>query len=80
MVGAEGKRIRAIASAVKQELANLFQAPTVLKLAAEVARPTPGSMRRMRAAKDFAEVFPNFDNSGDNSNASQHAGIESAQV
>ncbi|KAL5965168.1 GTPase Era mitochondrial [Taenia solium] len=80
VVGAEGKRIRAIASAVKQELSSLFQAPTVVKLAAEVVRPTHGSMRRMRAAEDFAEVFPNFDNGGGNGNPSQHAGIESAQV
>ncbi|KAL5107472.1 GTPase Era mitochondrial [Taenia crassiceps] len=72
VVGAEGKRIRAIANAVKQELSSLFQAPTVVKLAAEVVRPTRGSMRRMRAARDFAEVFPNFDNGGGNDNACWH--------
>ncbi|VDM35501.1 unnamed protein product [Hydatigera taeniaeformis] len=80
VVGTGGKRIRAIASAVKQELSSLFQAPTLVKLTAEAMRPTRASMRRMRAAKDFAEVFPNFDNVRDNCDASQRAGIESAQV
>ncbi|EUB64004.1 GTP-binding protein era [Echinococcus granulosus] len=80
VIGPRGERIRAIASAAKQELSNLFLAPTVVKLTAEAVRPTRGSMQRMRAAKDFAEVFPNFDNSGGSADASQHIGIESAQI
>ncbi|CDS37566.1 Era-like GTP-binding protein [Echinococcus multilocularis] len=80
VIGPRGERIRAIASAAKQELSNLFLAPTVVKLTAEAVRPTRGSMQRMRAAKDFAEVFPNFDNGGGSADASQHIGIESAEV
>ena len=62
---------------MKRELTNLFRAPTVVKLTAEAMRPTKGSMRRLRAAQDFADVFPNFDSS---SNVPRVQGIESAQV
>ncbi|VDD77275.1 unnamed protein product [Mesocestoides corti] len=60
VIGPGGSTIRSIASAAKQELSSMFQAPTVVKLTAEAVRPSQKSMRRMRAAKDFAEVFPNF--------------------
>ena len=80
MIGAQGEKIKSIARAVKQELAGLFQAPTVVKLTAETVRPSRGSMKRLRSAKDFAEVFPNFDNTNPGLGASQYGRIDGAQV
>ncbi|KAM7541828.1 hypothetical protein Aperf_G00000016686 [Anoplocephala perfoliata] len=75
VIGAEGKQIRAIAGAVKEELGRLFQATTVVKLTAEAIKPSRGSLKRMRAAKDFAEVYPNFDNSEE-----RQCGIETVEL
>ncbi|VUZ44824.1 unnamed protein product [Hymenolepis diminuta] len=63
VIGPQGKQVREIAGAVKDELGTLFQTTTVVKLTVEAAKPSRGSIKRLRAAKDFAEVYPNFDNS-----------------
>ncbi len=55
----------------------MFQAPTVVKLTAESARPSRASMRRLRGAKDFGEVFPNFDGA---SGFNRPPGMESVKV
>nr|CDS30303.1 GTP binding protein era [Hymenolepis microstoma] len=62
VIGPQGKHIREIAAAVKIELGTLFQTTTVVKLTAEAIKPNRGSIKRLRAAKDFSEVYPNFDN------------------
>lgn len=75
VIGPKGQQIRDIAGAVKDELGALFKATTVVKLTAEAMKPSKSSLKRLRAAKDFAEVYPNFDNS-----AIPQRGIDSVEL
>ncbi|VDO02209.1 unnamed protein product, partial [Rodentolepis nana] len=75
VIGPQGKHIREIAGAVKNELGTLFKATTVVKLTAEAIKPNRGSIKRLRAAKDFSEVYPNFDNT-----SQPQRGIETVEL
>ncbi|CAL8087775.1 unnamed protein product [Calicophoron daubneyi] len=61
VLGPAGSTIKEIAGSVKLELMTMFRANTVVKLTAEMISVKPHTMRQLHKAKDFAEVFPEFD-------------------
>nr|VZI09180.1 unnamed protein product [Spirometra erinaceieuropaei] len=60
VIGVGGSTIRLLAGDVKQDLMDMFQAPTTVKLTAEMAGPSRGVLRRLRRTNDASTVFPDF--------------------
>ncbi|BHF65278.1 Era Like 12S Mitochondrial RRNA Chaperone 1 [Sparganum proliferum] len=60
VIGVGGSTIRLLAGDVKQDLMDMFQAPTTVKLTAEMAGPSRGVLRRLRRTNDASKVFPDF--------------------
>ncbi|VDN21851.1 unnamed protein product [Dibothriocephalus latus] len=43
-----------------EDLSDMFQAPTTVKLTVEMARPSRGVLKRLRKTDDASSVFPDF--------------------
>uniref|UniRef100_A0A0X3PE27 GTPase Era, mitochondrial n=2 Tax=Schistocephalus solidus TaxID=70667 RepID=A0A0X3PE27_SCHSO len=60
VIGVGGSTIRLLAGGVKADLSDMFQAPTTVKLTAEMAGPSRGVLKRLRRTNDASTVFPDF--------------------